>query len=317
MKLMGRQRQRRADGEVTVETVEWAYRLFLDREPESAERVAEKAATWQTTRQLRVDFMTSEEFRVKNPDLALTNQPTTVIKEIAPGLRLYVDLSDQVVGMGIVRGTYEAEEIDFVRRHLRPGDTALDVGANVGLFTIHMADAVGARGRVHSFEPYAPVADLLARSVAENRFEARVELVRAAASDRTGWIQLFAGEDSLNHAGSFLLPGGEVPEVPGMVLEVATVALDAHPVQRPVSLIKIDVEGAEALAFRGADHLLRQDRPLVLAELNPSQLARVSQVSPEQLLAEMAQRGYDCRTLSGARVPRDVDGVLTVVFAPR
>jgi FkbM family methyltransferase len=299
------------------EAVEWAYRLFLDREPESGPRVDDKVATWRTTRQLRLDFMTSREFRVKNPDLALTNERRTVIAEIAPGLRLFIDLSDQVVGMGILRGTYETAELELVREHLRPGATALDIGANVGLFTIHMANLVGRQGRVHAFEPFPAVADLLARSIVENSFAQRVEQVRAAVTDQPGLVDLFAGRDALNHSGSFLLPDGARPEVPGDVLRVPAVRLDDHPLRRPVSLIKIDVEGAEPLALRGAERLLREDRPLVLAELNPTQLARVAKSSPGELIVEMEARGYAAHALDGGTIPDGLEEVISVVFRPR
>ncbi|HEX9671072.1 MAG TPA: FkbM family methyltransferase [Thermoanaerobaculia bacterium] len=281
--------------------------------------MADKVAAWRTTRQLRVDFMTSPEFREKNPDLALTNERAVVIKEIAPGLRLFVDLSDQVVGMGIVHGSYETEELELVRRHVRAGDTALDIGANVGLFTIHMAALVGPQGKVYAFEPSPELAELLARSVAENGFAGRVELVRAAVADRSGTAGLFSGHDPLNRSGSFLLRGGAVPEVPGDVLDVPVIQLDAQPLRRPVSLVKIDVEGAEPLALRGAERLLREDRPIILAEINPAQLARVAGTTPAAFLAEMGARGYACRTLDGRPASPELagGGILSVVFTPQ
>jgi FkbM family methyltransferase len=306
--------------DLTREHIEWAYRLFLDREPESEATVAGKLATWSTTQELRVDFMTAAEFKAKNKDLAVTNESTVVIKEIGPGLRLFVDLSDQVIGMGIIRGSYEAAELDFIRRHLKRGQIALDLGANIGFFAIQMAALVGRGGRVSAFEPVPRHADLLARSVAENSFAERVELVRAAVSEAPGKGNLFAGSDSLNHGGSYLHRPGATPEVSGNLIGVPIIQLDSFPLRRPVSFIKIDVEGAEPLALRGARRLLREDRPTILAELNPPQLARVAAATPAGLLAEMAALGYACNTLDGraaAEAPELGDGgVHSIVFVP-
>lgn len=305
----------------TREHVVWGYRLFLDREPESEARVADKVTAWRSVRQLRVDFMTSQEFRDKNPDLAMTNEPLVVIREIAPGLRLFIDLSDQVVGMGVLRGRYETEEIELVRKHVRPGDSVLDIGANIGFFTMNLAAMVGESGKVYAFEPSPRVGDLLERSVAENRFGDRVVVARAAAADQPGKLGLFVGADSLNLSGSYLLKNETEADAPGTIVEVPVVQIDREQIRRPVSFIKIDVEGAEPLSLRGARDILREDKPTILAELNPSQLAKVAGCGPGAFLAEMESLGYACRTLGGKPVSSSQifpeDDILSVVFSPR
>src|SRR4029453_4697498 len=109
---------------LTRDHVVWAYRLFLDRDPESEDVIGPKLAGSRDTAELRRHLMTSAEFQDKNRDYAHTNERTPGIREIAPGLRLFVDLSDHVIGLAIVRGRYEREEIAFVRSVLRPGDVA-------------------------------------------------------------------------------------------------------------------------------------------------------------------------------------------------
>src|SRR5438132_12797876 len=83
-------------GGLTREHVVWAYRLLLDRDPESDDVIGPKLAGSRDTSELRRHLITSAEFRNKNPDFAHTNDPTVVIKEIAPGVRLFIDLSDHV-----------------------------------------------------------------------------------------------------------------------------------------------------------------------------------------------------------------------------
>src|SRR5207302_5022854 len=140
-------------GGLTRDHVVWAYRLLLDRDPENEDVIAPKLAGSRDTSELRRHLMTSAEFLDKNPDFARTNDSTVVIKEIAPGVRLFLDLSDHVIGLNILRGGYERDEINFVREWLKPGDAAIDVGAHIGFFTMHMAAAVGPEGRVYAFEP--------------------------------------------------------------------------------------------------------------------------------------------------------------------
>src|SRR5436305_13288695 len=124
-------------GGLTRDHVVWAYRLLLDRDPESEDVVAPKLAGSRDTRELRRHLMTSAEFQEKNRDYAHTNDHTIVIAEIGTQgttgdvVRLFVDLSDHVIGLNIVRGHYERNEIAFVKGQLRPGDTAVDVGAHI------------------------------------------------------------------------------------------------------------------------------------------------------------------------------------------
>src|SRR5215469_2197951 len=101
---------------LTREHIVWAYRILLDRDPESDAAIQPKLTGCQTTQQLRADIVTSQEYRDKNPDFAHTNDRTIVIREFDGGIRLFVDLSDHLIGLPIVRGQYECAELDFIRR---------------------------------------------------------------------------------------------------------------------------------------------------------------------------------------------------------
>ena len=133
-------------GGLTRDHVVWAYRLLLDREPESEDVIGPKLAGSHNTAELRHHLMTSAEFQQRNRDYAHTNDRTVVIKELDGGARLFVDLSDHVIGLNIIRGRYEEDGIRFVRSMLAPGDTAIDAGAHIGFFTMHMAAMVGPDG---------------------------------------------------------------------------------------------------------------------------------------------------------------------------
>ena len=306
---------------LTREHVVWAYRLLLDRDPENEDVIGPKLAGSQTTTELRHHLMTSAEFRDKNPDFAHTNDPTVVIKEIAPGVRLFIDLSDHVIGLNILRGRYEADEIRLVRDLLTPGDVAIDVGGHIGFFTMQMAAAVGPAGRVYSFEPLDSNADLLERSITENSFNDRVRFQRAAVGATPGTATLTFPVETLNSGGAYLLREGSAPLAGNQKKEVPVVALDGLDLRRPVRFIKMDVEGAEPQVLRGAVRILKEDRPVILSELHPTQLERASGITPAQFLAQIAAFGYRAHHLAhgaiGAPIDRaPVDTMVSAVFVP-
>jgi FkbM family methyltransferase len=307
---------------LTRDHIVWAYRILLDRDPESDDVILPKMRGYQNTRDLRNDIVTSEEYQQKNRDYAQMNERNLVIKEIEPGLRLAIDLADHAIGLNILRGRFELNELDFVRRAVRPGQHVVDAGAHIGLFTMHMAAAAGPSGSVHCFEPFDANAECLELAIRENGFERRVVLERAAVGAASGEAQLVFALATLNSGGAFIArPGMETP--PGHEARpVRVIALDEYPLPRPISFIKIDVEGAEAQALQGAARLLRDDRPVILSEVHPSQLKLVSGVTPATFIGQMAGIGYRCHLL-GAGVPgpevTDVytNGVESVVFVPR
>ncbi len=310
-------------GGLTRDHVVWAYRLLLDRDPENEDVIGPKLAGSRDTRELRHHLMTSAEFQDKNRDYAHTNDRTVVIKELdGPGsARLFVDLSDHVIGLSILRGHYEAAEIAFVRRQLHPGDVAVDVGAHIGFFTMQMAAAVGPSGSVYAFEPFAPNADLLERSLAENRFTDRAVFARAAVGARGGTATLTFPQETLNSGGAYLLCDGAAPLGGNLTSAVPVVALDEVVTKRPVRFIKIDVEGAEPQVLRGARRLLREDQPTILSELHPTQLERASGMTVDTFLQEVGQLGYRAHYFENGgpgavieRAPQEV--LISIVLMP-
>src|SRR5262249_2182992 len=179
-------------GGLTREHVVWAYRLLLDRDPENEDVIAPKLAGSRDTRELRHHLLTSAEFQDNNPDYAHTNDRTLVIKELqgAEPVRLFVDLSDHVIGLNIVRDRYETDEVQFARSVLKQGHVAIDVGAHIGFFAMQMAATVGPDGRVYAFEPFDANAELVERSIRENAFDARVVFARAAVGAAAGFATL-------------------------------------------------------------------------------------------------------------------------------
>lgn len=160
---------------------------------------------------------------------------------------------------------HDPTEVAFVRRHLRRGDTAIDIGAHKGAYTYWMARAVGRTGRVLAFEPQPSLAALLGERIADLALH-HVSVEPVALSSGSGVVDL-------------LVPGGGTSPGATVRPDAFDADCDRHPVRTcpldeflserpgpPVRLIKCDVEGHELEVFRGAERTLAEDRPALLFE---------------------------------------------------
>ena len=152
----------------------------------------------------------------------------------------------------------------FLRRHIREGSVFLDVGANLGYYSILAATLCGPGGRVHAFEPQRLLARHLRASIERNAFGDRVYLNEAAVgADHGGSATLFYAQDDETFIGipSLFrhpwLEGGQEVAVPVISLDEY---VRQHGLSR-VDVIKIDVEGAEMLALEGMRELLKRGHP--------------------------------------------------------
>jgi FkbM family methyltransferase len=166
-----------------------------------------------------------------------------------------------------VTGEYSGDEFDLYQAMLRAGDVAVDVGANIGVFSIAMGQAVGKTGRVLAFEPQPLIFGTLTRNLARHGLE-RVEVQRAIVSDVEGAGQ-FADVRTLPEGrkvnfGTISVTSRILPEYGGMS-PTPVVTLDRLELVR-CDLIKIDVEGAEEAVLRGAVATIARCRPILSLE---------------------------------------------------
>lgn len=182
-----------------------------------------------------------------------------------PSGRLRVSLADFVGKAAYYVGDLDPKVSWIVNRLVSPGDTVLDIGANVGVVALQMARRVGGAGRVHAFEPNPAVASLLTQSLAENRLT-QVTLHQYGLGAASGSFQLNVPSRNAG-AASFVRGRGQSSAVNVPVRTLDDVAVD-HGISR-IDFIKMDVEGFEADVVRGAGRVLSRLRPkAVLFELN-------------------------------------------------
>jgi FkbM family methyltransferase len=189
---------------------------------------------------------------------------------------------------------WEAALYERFKDALRPGMTVLDVGASFGLFSIAAARGVGRTGRVFAFEPASRTAAALEAHLRCNGVAERVEVVRAAAAERSGRATFWEQETSFLASLVELAPRREEDRFAGPVesRSVAAVSLDDFCRERGVepAVLKVDVEGAEAAVLRGARELLGRRRGTVFLEVHHDLLERTT--GTEDVFAELEAAGW-------------------------
>lgn len=207
------------------------------------------------------------------------------------GAELVHDIRNTAEWASYIMGEHDGGVRYWVHQRLGRGDVAIDIGANVGIFTHEMARLVGKSGRVIGFEhnPYA--IHRLHDSLEHNGLLENVQLHQLALSDTTGRMQLTippknSGAASLDRIES---ENAEVIEVP---VERFSDWWN-HNGRPPASLIKIDVEGFELPVVKGMAGYLADNKPMLLIEVTP----RNRLPDTLELLAMMEELGYEVRQI--------------------
>jgi FkbM family methyltransferase len=181
---------------------------------------------------------------------------------------------------------YEVHVFHYLRRTIRDGDLVMEVGAGIGFLTTLLGRWVGVAGRVFAFEPNPLARKALLDHLAMNEVADRVVVVPSAVSNSTGSALLTtnstAGTNKLTQART----GGTV--------EVAVTTIDSYCEEQGIApaLIKVDIEGFEFHALRGARQTLTKYRPVVVLELHPFNWAEIGVTSGDlvEILGELKYR---------------------------
>ena len=281
-----------------------AFRELLGREPESQQTI-DNHLRHGSIEAVRAVIKASPEYRARR-DTAQQSNAKWVCTEVLGDYTMWVDLNDRFVSQGCLQGAWEAEETDFFRSVLAVGQTVLDIGANIGWYSLVAARCIGPGGVIHAFEPRPDTAAMLRKTVAGNRLQDRIRVWELALDDHAG-TRGIAWEPASRNPGHSFLVGGDEPVDDERVVELARVKVatldDVLPDVR-ADVIKIDVEGAEPRVMAGAQQLLAKGRPLILSELFPEQLRGVSGVGAADYIARMEAFGYCCYLLESGRPGR-------------
>lgn len=208
----------------------------------------------------------------------------------------------------LMYASFEDAEMRFVSRLLRPGMTAVDVGAHHGLYTLLAAKLVGHRGKVLAFEPSSRERRRLERHVRLNGM-ANVTVDERAVADASGEADFFLVQGFRDWGNSLRPPA--VPEATEQV-RVKVCRLAEALTQRgveAVDFIKLDAEGAELAVLRGArEFLQRTPRPAILAEVQDLRTAAWGYAARE-IIALLTNWDYQWFSVgeTGTLYPANVD----------
>ena len=216
------------------------------------------------------------------------------------GLKLRVHPDSRSAGLALYTGLPEYDDMLFTARFLKPGDLMIDVGANVGLYSLLAAAQVG-EGRVIALEPHPLAADRLRENVALNGLR-NVDVQAVAVGATPGFARLTAHLDTTNY---IVLEGS-----PRDSISVPVVALDSVvEAGQTVALVKIDAEGFESAVLAGASRLLHE-RSVIAWIVEVNGLGQRYGSEDQTVLDTFARAGYkgyryraDSNSLDGGVLP--------------
>ena len=199
---------------------------------------------------------------------------------------------------------WNPEEYAALKGSVAPGSTVLDVGANVGAYTLLFATWAGASGRVVAFEPATASREGLVRHLALNGLASRVSVRSEAVSDATGTLMF---RNAGTHGDNRIVPGpaADATATPSITIDDLCDRERLAP-----DVIKIDIEGSELAALRGARRTIAERGPsmALFVELHPSTWPSLG-ISRADIEAELRQQKLTMEALPGITDPWSMEGV--------
>jgi FkbM family methyltransferase len=209
--------------------------------------------------------------------------------------KIFVDTAD--VGLSshvMLDGYWEMWTTEAIVSLVSSGMVVADVGANIGFFTLLLAELVGPTGKVHAFEPNTRIVDRLRKSVGVNGFDAWTSVHSVALGGTNGEPMVFVVPPSEPKNGFMQPYAGEVPEGGSLI---DTVRLDSKPEWHKIEFAKIDAEGAEQLIWAGMQGLLDGGKlRSVILEFTPGRYA-----DPARFIDALCAPGFSLSYIDPAR----------------
>jgi FkbM family methyltransferase len=205
--------------------------------------------------------------------------PDGIRVEYSPKIAL-----DIVVRDTLRQGSFEAREVEILRSHTSESGVFIDVGANIGYFTLLASRWVGSAGWVYAFEPVRQTYMLLRRNIALNN-SVNVTTFQVACAAEPGELSIVTGQDS---GWAYLSTDGQGGE------QVAVTTVDRFVVEQRLDrldVVKIDVEGADFEVIKGACQTIKRFRPVIWLET--SHLSRFG-AAPSDVVEYLEPLGYTC-----------------------
>lgn len=217
------------------------------------------------------------------------------------GMRFNVNTGWSIERHILFTGEYERLIASIIERALNHGDAALDVGANVGAHTLHMARRVGSGGSIVSVEPHPEVAARLRANLELNGMS-QVQVLQAAFSDADGSTEFFGFDPAAPKKGISSLKPDSRASVPITVDTISGESFAKRFTFDSLALIKVDVEGAEEIVLRELRRTIQQHQPVVIFEHHKPHWDKFDH-SVQRVLAQFKEDDYTCHIVDRNIMP--------------
>jgi FkbM family methyltransferase len=206
------------------------------------------------------------------------------------GTKVYFPKNSIIFTMACKQEVYEQANVSLLQSLVKPDSFYFDIGANIGLMAIPILN-YSCSCRVVSFEPSPSVLPFLKRTVENSPYRDRWKIIEKATGSQVGFAEFFTSNSGMEAYSSFRdTHRGDTPiklEIPVTTLDTEWNALG----QPAVSVIKIDVEGAELQVLEGAIQCIEREKPCILVEWNSTNF-EAYRFAPDQLLKFADSIGY-------------------------
>lgn len=204
-------------------------------------------------------------------------------------MRLHPD-SFGSIAMIYTSGCPDYEEMHFVQRYLKTGDAVVDIGANIGIYSLLFARCVGRTGHVLAFEAGEQAYQYFKENIQLNQLQTLIDARYSAIGEVDGTVEFIQSADVVNRLAV------QSQDHQQQVRSVPCVTLDTALEGRPFALGKIDIEGTEPMIFRQAKQTLQQANPPVwLIELKDRLLQKFG-FSADEFASFLRSHGFQLAT---------------------
>jgi FkbM family methyltransferase len=176
--------------------------------------------------------------------------------------------TDRQLSKLIYCNQFEKDEFQFISDYIKPGYVVYDIGANIGLHSLFLADVIGSGGCCYSFEPTKATFDSLNENISLNTFN-NIFPYNIALSDKEETLQIYKstnGYDAWNSLGGFQKIGNNQYDLESVQCIPLDTFLERNPDVRKPDFIKIDTEGWELHVLKGCYTLLKNYSPIIMME---------------------------------------------------
>lgn len=216
-------------------------------------------------------------------------KPSGIVLVDVQDSKMYVDSRDTGISpFLLVWGVYERYETELFKNLVKKGMIVVDVGANIGYYTLLAARCVGEEGKVFAFEPNPDNYALLCKNIEVNGYK-NVVPVRKAVFSKSGKMKLFLDKDNL---GGHSLSEENVEKTTSIIIEATSLDEYFKAMDYKIDVIKVDVQGSEMDVLEGMTNILNQNDNLkIIIEFWPEGI-RNSGSSPRVLLNRLVESGF-------------------------